>query len=146
MVKYGILVLIKKIILFLILSGLLLANNTNYEMKIYNVILHAVFPNKTSVKVWSDNKEQLHNLSRLSIVTPVQKQENADILLLTNTPHIQSNIPKFICNYKLLKSYKKSAIGGFYWQKGRPNILFLEKNLKKYNIKLPDSMQEYIEE
>jgi hypothetical protein len=145
MAQYGIPVLMKKLLLLFLFSGLLLANNTNYEMKIYSVILHALFPAKKTVKVWSDNAKQLQQLSHLPIVTPVKKQKNADILLLTTRPDIKSEIPKFICNYKLLKKYKTSAIGGFYWQKGRPNILFLEKNLKKYHIKLSDSMQEYIE-
>jgi len=41
--------------------------------------------------------------------------------------------------------YKKDIVGGFYWQKGRPNILFLKDNIDKYNIKLPSSMKQYIE-
>ncbi|QOP44816.1 hypothetical protein [Sulfurimonas paralvinellae] len=134
------------LIFFILFSELLLANNLNYEMKIYDTIFHALFPTKKRVKVWSDNTEKLQQLAKLAIISPVKQQKNADILLLTNLSDIQNETPKFVCDYKLLKNYRTSAIGGFYWQKGRPNIIFLEKNLKKFHIKLPASMQEYIEE
>ena len=75
----------------------------------------------------------------------VKTPQEADFLIIKHSLNIKSNGLKFANSYKILKYYRESVIGGFYWQKGRPNILFLEKNLEHNHLILPESMQEYIE-
>ena len=71
----------------------------------------------------------------------------ADVVILSTT----SNIPKE-CQEKILFGTRYShlknpnVIGAFFWQKGRPNILFYQERLKKKNIKLDSSFDKYIEQ
>ena len=137
----------KKILfLLLLLSFVLQASQHTYEIKIYSTIFKALFPNKTTVYVWSDCDKKSDILHKIYNVRAVNSIEDADILLLSKSKNITSKKMKFVTNYKLLKHYKKSVIGGFYWKKGRPNIIFLRRNLQKYHIKLPQSMQDYVED
>jgi len=124
----------------------LFASQANYEAKIYNAIFNALFPAKRTIYVWSDSKQKSDILRQISATQSVDSKEDADILLLSKTKNIDTKTMKFVTNYQLLKHYKKSAVGGFYWKKGRPNIIFLKKNLDKYHISLPQSMQEYVED
>ncbi len=70
----------------------------------------------------------------------------ADIVILSNT----KNIPKQ-CEGKILFGTRYShlkdtrVVGAFFWQKGRPNILFYRDRLEKNNIKLNPSFNKYIE-
>jgi len=136
----------KRIVFLLILPLFLLASNINYELKIYDALLSNIFPNKKSIYVWSDSKKREKILSKLKDIKLVSNQNNADILIINNTKNIISNKLKFATSYKMLKYYKNDAIGGFYWKKGRPNILFLKQNLIKHDISLPNSFNDYIED
>ena len=80
----------------------------------------------------------------LKIVTKCQE---ADIVILSSA----TNLPKE-CQKKILFGSRYShlenpnVIGAFFWQKGRPNILFYKKRLKERNIKLDSSFNRYIED
>ena len=72
--------------------------------------------------------------------------KEADLVILSTT----KNIPKE-CKGKILFGSRYShmkdtnVVGSFFWQKGRPNILFYQKRLKKHNINLDPSFNRYIE-
>ena len=136
----------KKLFVLLFLLPLLLnASQEEYENKILATITDALFPNTKVVKVWTDTPKNNLFLQHIEKIETVSNIENADILFLTKDSDIKSNKMKFVTSYQLLKRYKKSAVGGFYWKKGRPNILFIKKNLIKYKRTLPPSMSKYIE-
>ncbi len=42
-------------------------------------------------------------------------------------------------------AHTPDAIGAFFWQKGRPTIIFRKKILEKLNVKLPALFDRYIE-
>lgn len=80
---------------------------------------------------------------KLKIVT---KCEEADLVILSTT----TEIPKpclskilFGTRYSHLKN--TNVVGAFFWQKGRPNILFYQQRLDKHHIKLNPSFDKYIE-
>ena len=100
---------------------------------------------KTSPKIYlhlgNDSIQQ--NPGNLNIVTECS---NADLVILSTTKKIPqecSNKILFGTRYSHLKN--PNVIGSFFWQKGRPNILFYEKRLKRHNIKLSPSFDKYIE-
>jgi len=138
--------LIKIIFLLITLSGLLFGANINTERRIYQHILHALYPHKESIAIWSDDKSKKAILQNIPKVKLVQDPKKADFVLLNKEKGIDTKGLIFVTDYHLLKYYNKDAIGGFYWQKGRPNILFLKSNLKKHHITLPPNMQEYVED
>jgi len=147
MVEYGV-PLLKKILILLSCSIIVLfAESFNIEKKIYTHIIHALYPQKaTLVKVWTDNPSKLKVLQSIPRLKIVKKPQEADFLVVHKEKNLQSKGLIFTTDYHTLEVYKERAIGGFYWQKGRPNILFLRQNLKKYHIKLPEDMQEYVED
>ncbi len=136
----------KKIILLLLLVPLLFASDIKTEQKIYGLIIHALLPQKTEIRVWTDSQSPTNIFCLIKDVRCVNNPENADFLLLSKKKNIQTKGIKFATNIQLLEAEKDTIVGGFFWEKGRPNILFLRKNLQKHNITLPKSMQEYIED
>jgi len=138
---------LKKIFILLSFSIILFADSFSVEKKIYAHIINALYPQRAAViKVWTDDTAKLRVLQSIPRLKIVKKPQEADFLLVHKEKELQSKGLIFTTDYHTLESYKDRAIGGFYWQKGRPNILFLRQNLKKHHIKLPEDMQEYIEE
>ena len=77
----------------------------------------------------------------------VKNCADADIVLLSTTIDIPSTCRGkvfFGTRYKHLKDEK--VIGAFFWQKGRPNILFYKSRLDKKHIKLDRSLDKYVED
>ena len=128
------------------LSWTLFASQIDVERKIYTIILHALFPQQREIGVWSDSPVTRRMLSEIEGVHIVDETKNADIAVLGKERHARCDCPLFVTDYKLLKKTQASAIGGFFWQKGRPNIIFLRSNLQKRGIELPNSMDEYMED
>lgn len=72
--------------------------------------------------------------------------KKADLLIVSTMDKIPKECQQkiiFGTRYSHLKN--SNVVGAFFWQKGRPNILFYEKRLKKKNIKLAPSFEKYIE-
>ncbi len=115
------------------------------EQKICNKILLSIFKEKRFIKVWFNSRNPYKNLKDKKFLF-VEIPDQADILIVDHYEDILADKPIFVKKYHLLRKYKNRAIGGFYWQKGRPNIIFLKSNLQKYNIKLPDEFSRYVEE
>ena len=73
--------------------------------------------------------------------------QEADVVLLStlkNIPKSCQNKIWFGTKYSHLKNEK--VIGSFFWQKGRPNILFYKSRLKNNAINLDASFDKYIEQ
>ena len=138
--------MLRKIVFTLLFLPLFLsASSAEYEKKIYQTIFTSLFPQKQTLYIWSDSDKNNLLIQNVAKFTKTSDINKADILLLSHDKKISSNTMKFVTKYKLLKRYKESAIGGFYWQKGRPNIILIEKNLQKNHIAMPKYMQKYVE-
>ena len=145
--KYGVPFLImRKIILLLLFSLVLFAKNDTFELRIYEQVLHALFPGKTIVRVWSDSPQKKRLFAQLKGFQLTSNPKNADFLLVTKSEKLNAKGVVFVTSYHLLKRFKENAIGGFYWKKGRPNLIFLRPNLQKRGFHLPHSFQKYIED
>jgi len=136
---------LKRLLLLLLTPLISFAYIHNAEREICTQLLSAIFQNKKVIKVYSTCPEISQNNTTDSKIILVDTPKKADLIITNKYIDIQSNKPIFVRKYYLLKKYKKRAIGGFYWQKGRPNIIFEGKNLKKFNIILPDNFQRFIE-
>ena len=133
--------------MLLALSVLLLASEVETERKIYDAILHALLPkDQKPIRLWSDSQSLVKELEPLDDVKVVKKSDKADIAIITKKMPPKCRCIPFVTSYRLLKEYKDKAVGGFFWQKGRPNILFLKNNLQKAGLKLPQSMQQFVED
>ncbi|WP_297890115.1 hypothetical protein [Sulfurihydrogenibium sp.] len=104
------------------------------EVRLLEKVLSDMFDSsKVFVCLYDTNKAQtIKKYSDKIIITDCQ---NAQIFLTDK--HIPENSkPVFALNDEILKTLK-NAIGGLYWKKGRPQLIFLEDRLDKFNIKLP---------
>ena len=131
---------------FLFINTLLFSSDLQTEEKIYKLIIHNLIPQQKEIKAWGDTPKNQEILKTIPGVTVVTSPKTADFLLLNNKKASNSKALIFVTNFKLLEKMQNIAVGGFYWQKGRPNILFLRQNLQKNNIHLPKSMQDFIED
>ncbi len=138
-----------KSLLSLLLLLILQASPLEIEKEIYKIIIGALLPNKKIVKVWIDNPDAFSAILRLHKIRLVQNPQKADILFISKQDSFSKISFKkiiFVNSYTLLKRYQKGVIGGFFWQKGRPNIVFLRKPLQLHHITLPPDLQKYIED
>lgn len=136
----------KKVVLLFLINIIVFASQADVEFKIYTTIINSLFPNKNIVYVWCDSND-LNFLDKSQKIVIIPDIKKADILIISHQlsqPEIDKII--FTRDYKLLKKYKENAVGGFYWQKGRPNILFLKRNLQKFHLELPKTFKDYIED
>ncbi len=137
----------KKIIVILAAAILLSASPADKERSIYRTILNAIFPDKQVIHVWLDNPKKRKIFENMERVEVVRDHDKADILILYKTYDVPlNNKIIFADGYLVFEHFKNRLVGGFYWQKGRPNLVFIKKNLKDHNISLPPSLKDYIED
>ena len=134
-----------KLLLVLFLVTSIYASDSKKASGIFNLIVKEITKKENSSVYLHKGIESIEKYpGNLKIVT---KCKDADIIILSTT----RDIPKE-CNKKLLFGSRYShlknpnVIGAFFWQKGRPNILFYQKRLNTHHIKLDSSFNRYIEE
>jgi len=115
------------------------------ERKICTQLISAIFQNKKTIKVYSLCPQLSQKNTKDSHIILVNTPQQADLIITNKYVDFTVDKPIFVRKYYLLQKYKNRAVGGFYWQKGRPNIIFEEKSLKKFDITLPERFQQYIE-
>ena len=133
----------KLLIIFLIITTVH-SNDAELESKIFKNIINALVQKEYPVIYLHKKLDSLSdNPGKLSISI---KCEDADLVILSTL----KDLPKgckgkilFGTRYSHLKN--SNVIGSFFWQKGRPNILFYADRLKKNKIKLDASFDKYIE-
>ncbi len=102
--------------------------------------------NKETPNIYIHHKEKIKFDFDFSKFNIVNNCKQADIVLLPTTKDLQKQCRKkilFATNINTLKN--KRVIGAFFWQKGRPNMIFYKKRLKQKRIKLNASFSKYIE-
>ena len=134
----------KIILLIFLFISTIYADDIKLKASIFNNITCAI-SSKDKPMIYLHTKiKSLTTYPGDLIIT--QNCEKADVVLLSST----KNIPT-ACNDKILFGTRyshlknKHVIGSFFWQKGRPNILFYKDRLQKNHIKLDSSFDKYIE-
>lgn len=134
----------KKIILFFLIISTINADNAHKASSIFNMIAKSI-TKKTEPTIYIHREVESLQLFPGDIKI-VKECAEADIVLLSTLKNIPSE-----CRGKLLFGTRYShldnrdVIGAFFWQKGRPNILFYKKRLELNGIKLDPSYNKYIE-
>jgi len=128
--------------LIVIISSLY-AQVDRIEYKIIQKIAHALTSKKT-ISIYTDVPKYLKH-KKIDGITFTNNCQHADIALLRHFSQSCTTKPVIVLDYMLLKK-QPNALGAFYWQKGRPNITFLEKHLQRNHIKLPKEFDIFIEE
>jgi hypothetical protein len=130
----------KKLIFIFLLAGIELLANNSYEIKLYEKILPSIFDKKV-LKVFTDNnmKDLLQYSDKFKIVKDCNE---ADVIIGNQNLSSNCEKPIFSNSYRCFLKCKNS-FGAFYWRKGRPQIKFKVKIMKKFNLILPNSFRKY---
>ena len=124
--------------------NVLCANDVQLESAIFNKVITAVtMQKKPKVYIYKHNDA----LEEYPVgIELVNECKDADLVLISTF----ENLPE-ACKGKILFGTRYShlrnpnVIGAFFWQKGRPNILFYQYRLDQHDIKLDENFQKYIE-
>jgi len=120
------------------------ANDVKLASSIFNTIVSSVTNKKNAaVYLYKDIEAVSKYPDKLRVVKDCS---SADVVLLSSIRDIPKDCDSkvlFGTRYSHLKN--KNVIGAFFWQKGRPNILFYRERLEKQHIKLDKSFDKYIE-
>ena len=120
------------------------ASDDKKASSIFNMIVKNITKKaNTNIYLHTDVKSLKTYPGGLKIVESCSKAEVVILSTTKNIPNECNNKILFGTRYSHLKN--KNVIGAFFWQKGRPNILFYKKHLKKNSIKLDSSFDKYIE-
>jgi len=133
-----------KIFLILFLVSTIYAGDLKLASNIFEKIILAIsHDTKPKIYIYTHIEAIEEYSEKFNLVNSC---EDSDIVILSSVKKIPSRCSSkllFGTRYKHLKN--KKVIGAFFWQKGRPNILFYRDRLEKNNIKLDSSFDKYIE-
>ena len=129
--------------LFLLIN-LLNASDIETESYIYDKLIHGiVHTSKPHVYIYGkvNSLQKYHDHIILE-----EHCKDADIVILSTLKRLPS-----ACNSKLLFGTKylhtkdSRVLGAFFWQKGRPNIIFYQNRLKQHHVTLDSDFTKFIE-
>ena len=133
------------IVILILLGSIVLANDIELKSVIFNKIIIAVTAKERPlVYIYKKNEALEKYPGALEIVS---KCRDADVVVLSTLKDLPEACKEkifFGTRYKHLRD--RRVIGSFFWQKGRPNILFYKDRLDKKDIKLDKTFDKYIEE
>ena len=132
----------RKLLIVFIFITYSFSSNNNYELKLYEKILPNIFKKELLIYADKNSKEILQDSNILKLTTNCI---DADIFIgksFKNLPLKCQDKPIFSTNYRSFLN-NDNSIGAFYWRKGRPQIKFKLDVLKRYNLKLSQSLMEF---
>ena len=119
------------------------ADDIVIEKNIYETIFLALVEIEKP-KVYSEDTIASLGL-RPALFTEVFSCEEADIVVMTKSNIPQDCQKKVVVGTRYRHLRKPYVFGAFFWQKGRPNILFKKTKLEQNNIVLKSSLVDYLD-
>jgi hypothetical protein len=126
--------------LLTLLSSVVMLSAQDSDIK-----LHAQMINKLALDISKQEHPKIYDPTfgrsysgYLNNSTTVNTCNEADIVIISSTNQMQGcnkNQIILVTKYDLLNEIP-NAIGAFYWQKGRPNLVFISPRLVEKNMKL----------
>jgi len=136
----------KIILLFIAFAISLYAQD--YTLKLYEKILGALSNNSSIIVVYADGKNSpILQKSRKFIVVNFCTS-NVEFLIGSHFGALNSmckNKPLFATTHRAYHRYS-NAFGAFYWTKGRPQIHFNKRVLKRFHLKLSENLKRFEDE
>lgn len=121
------------------------ASDTQLATEIYLTIAKAV-TQKEFPSIFVQNGNALLPLESEAF-SQVKQCRDADFIIVRDYERLPEPCQKkllFATRYKTFLKHPE-IIGAFFWQKGRPNIIFGRERLEKRQLKLDASFDRYIE-
>lgn len=149
----------KKLLLLLTLTSVLLAKQYTFLVDDYDKELEleakiifniATSSSQKPVRLFIPNMSVAEEKAFARYFTISNDCENANFVYVKKSVEIDHKCYNkkrlfFTNNYEKLLSDTK-FYGAFFWNKSRPNIVFIKNRLTKDNIQLPNTYQKYVED
>ncbi len=128
------------------ISALSHAGNLSVEQRLINKVLRALSPSAPPRKIYYEGAYLPEIFRNNPEVRLVSDPRNAQIIVANRVAEKLERYhkPILVLQYRLLKSYSL-AVGAYFWQKGRPNIVMIRQRLQRMRIRLPHDFERYIE-
>ena len=133
----------KIFVLCLLIISTIYAEDAKIASSIFNNVVQALTQQTKSYIFIHTQVESLEKYPGNLLRT--YKCSEADIVIISNITNIPNECKEkimFGTRYYHLKN--KDVVGAFFWQKGRPNILFYKERLDKHKIRLSAEFDKYI--
>lgn len=118
------------------------------EQKIFNRILRGVTRHHEPYRVYFYGKTPPAGLRENPKIHLSHTPESAEVIIIGSTRFSRSlaaiKKPALTLDYDLLRRYPY-AVGAYFWQKGRPNIVMIRSRLEKVGIVLPPDFDRFID-
>lgn len=113
---------------------------------IYEKIFQSLFVHPT-VNVYVRNKEFAGMFEYSDVLKHVGSEDAAHIAIVTRPDEIpkKRDLALFATDLELLEKHP-NVIGAFYWDHGRPKILFWKSRLERFRIEPATGFQKYVQE
>ncbi len=134
------------LILFITSSLYAEAFKSNTETQIIERIATSLFP-KQKIVAWGETADHKNIIKQSAKIEETQNPSDANVIIVSkNIPtNFSKNSVIITTEYSLLIKDER-IIGAFFWQKGRPNLLFLRPRMEKSNVNLGHEFDKYIED
>ena len=133
-----------KLLLTLFIITTIYASDDKKASGIFNLIVKEITKKDSSSVYIHTNIYSLKQYP--GNINIVDNCKEADLVILSTTKNIPTECKgKILFGSRYSHMKNSDVIGSFFWQKGRPNILFYSKRLKEHDIKLDSSFDRYIE-
>lgn len=132
--------------LLLLIGSFAHASEEAIAAQIIDKTLGSLFKSK-SVKAWGDTPKQQAIIGHSKTMIWVESPQEADFIIIAEgvPSQFKANCILFGTDYDMLEQDAR-VIGAFYWQKGRPNLIFLRERLREHNLTLSSDFEKYIED
>ncbi len=138
----------KLLLLFLSMTMLFASSADEFKAKLIEYIALNLTQHKDVVKVYVDHIVTKNVKQLLKKVKLVEDCQEADVIFVKKLHMLPKKCNKkivFVTSYIDYKKNKDAIIGAFFWQKGRPNIIFNAKKISQLQIELPKEFEKYME-
>ncbi len=133
------------ILSILFISSIFGSGVKKLEAQILSSIAHTLV-HKRNINICIDDKN-LKGIEKYSKTLKLVSCGKADIVFTSNDNEIDKKCKTsliFSTSYYLYE-HSPMVVGAFFWQKGRPNIIFRKKQLEHLGIVLPKNFKKYVE-
>ncbi len=134
-----------KIIVFistLLICTTLYASNNEWEGLILKKILHSISKHQ-EIAVYSKNKVLVDELKDSRFIHIVEDCTKCDFVLAKDEVNNSCQKPTIVFSYYDYL-HTPTAVGVFFWQKGRPTIRFSEKRLRSFHLHVTGELSKFV--
>ena len=126
----------------LLLSNIVFASDKGWEQLILEKMVQSIYAGK-EIRVYTVDESIERTLGNSFYINLVKNCNQCDIIIGENREENSCKKPKIVLKYRNYLN-DKSAVGVFFWQKGRPTIRFSSEKLKGFGLHINGELSKFV--